>query len=120
MQGPALYAVGTRVDTSERGATNSKGDQQAPLGMHQRDQGQDTHRTITGQQGMVDGQQKRADRGLTEADYRDKNRVSEYGGGEQAATCMVGGVSEEGGGYYFCGGMLHTKEGAWDDQHDGI
>ena len=38
MQGPVLYVVETRVDTSERGVTNDRGDQQAPSGMYQKDQ----------------------------------------------------------------------------------
>ena len=39
MQGLALYAAGTQVGISERGAINDKGYLQELLGMHQRGQG---------------------------------------------------------------------------------
>ena len=41
-------------------------------------------------------------------------------GEEQAAACLVGGVSAVGGGCYFCRRMLPTEEQTWDDQHVGI
>ena len=66
------------------------------------------------------GQQKGADQQATEVNYGDKNRVSECGGGEQAVACLVGRVSAEGGGYYFCGRMLCTEERTWDDQRARI
>ena len=117
---PALYAAGMQVDTLERGVINDGGDLQELLGMHQRDQGRDMRRTIIGRQGTGGGQQKGADQQVTKVNYGDKNRVSECVGGEQAAACLVGGVSEEGGGCYFCGRMLRTEEQTWDDQHNGI
>ena len=120
MREPALYAEGTQVDTSKRGATKGRGDQQVPWRTHQRDHRSDTHQTIIGRQGMMDGQQKGADQQGTEVNYGDKHRVPECEGWEQAAVCLVGGVSAEGGGYYFCGRMLCTEERTWDDQHDGI
>ena len=82
-QGPAPYAAGMQVVTSERGATNGRGDQQVPWGTHQRDQGLDTHQTMIGRQGTMGGQQKGADQQVTEINYGDKNWVSECGEGNK-------------------------------------
>ena len=83
MQGPALYAAGMQLDTSERGAISDRGDPQELLGMHKRDQGRDTHQTIVGRQGTVGGQQKGAYQQANEVNDGDKNRVSECGGGNK-------------------------------------
>ena len=83
MQGPALYAAGTQVDTLERGAINGRGAQKVPWGMHRRDQGSDMRQTIIGRLGTGGGQQKGADQQATEVNYGHKNWVLECGGGNK-------------------------------------
>ena len=55
MQEPALYVAGTQVDTFEREAINDRGDLKELLGMHQRDQGRDTHQTAIRRRGTMGG-----------------------------------------------------------------